>query len=369
MTMRRLRTILALMKKEFLQAFRDRMMLRVIFVAPLVQLLLLGYAVNLDVKLIYTAVFDYDRTELSREYLRSLSAGDYFIVRAPDMPITNVEKGFRENHYNAAVVIPGDFSERLETGESVRVGFWVDGTNANAAGIALGYAGLITQRFNERMTALERPITLHRKFLYNPEAKTIYFMVPAIVATLLTSITVMLTSMAIVREREMGTLEQVMVTPISTPVFILGKTLPFAVLGFIEISAALAFGIAWFKIPFVGSPALLYILAFLYLFTTLGIGMFISTISHTQQQAMFFAWFFSIFTILTSGFFTPVENMPAVVRYITKVNPLQYFMKIVRGIIMKGAGAGDLYPEILALVAFGVIVFGFSWIRFSKRTK
>jgi ABC-2 type transport system permease protein len=367
--MRRMRTILALMKKEFLQVLRDKMMLRVIFVAPLFQLLILGYAVNLDVKLIYTAVFDHDRSELSREYLRSFSAGDYFIIKAPEKLLTRAEQGFRENRYNAALVIPEDFSERLETARGVRVGFWVDGTNANAAGVALGYAGLITQRFNERMTPLERPLTLHKRFLYNPEAKSIYFMVPAIVATLLTSITVMLTSMAIVREREMGTLEQVMVTPITTPVFILGKTIPFAILGFIEITVALAFGIAWFKIPFIGSPVLLYTLAFVYLFTTLGVGMFISTISQTQQQAMFFGWFFSIFTILTSGFFTPVENMPAVVRYITKANPLQYFMKIVRGIIMKGAGVGDLYPEILAMLVFGVVIFGFSWIRFSKRTK
>ncbi|MFH1311595.1 MAG: ABC transporter permease [Candidatus Eisenbacteria bacterium] len=363
------RTVLALVKKEFLQVFRDKMMLRLIFIAPLFQLLLLGYAVNLDVRLIYTAVFDRDRTEISREFLRSFSADDYFVIEAPNIPVTQIEDGFRENRYNAALVIPEDFSERLEAGQEARVGFWVDGTNANAAGIAIGYAGLITQKFNERMTPLERPITLHKKFLYNPEAKTIYFMVPAIVATLLTSITVMLTSMAIVREREMGTLEQVMVTPISTPAFIMGKTIPFAILGFIEITVALAFGIAWFKIPFVGSPLLLYSLAFVYLFTTLGVGMFISTISHTQQQAMFFGWFFSVFTILTSGFFTPVENMPKAVRYITLANPLQYFMKIVRGIIMKGAGISDLYREIGAMLVFGALIFTFSWIRFSKRAK
>jgi ABC-2 type transport system permease protein len=358
----------ALVKKEFRQILRDKMMLRVILIAPLFQLLVLGYAVNLDVKLIYTAVFDQDRTETSREFLRSFAAGEYFVLEAPDIPVTSVEEGFRRNRYNAALVIPEDFSERLETGREAPVGLWVDGTNANAAGIAIGYAGLITQRFNERTTSLERPVTLHKKMLYNPEAKTIYYMVPAIVATLLTSITVMLTSMAIVRERDMGTLEQIMVTPISTPAFIFGKTIPFAILGFIEITIALALGMAWFRVPFVGSPVLLYSLAFVYLFTALGVGMFISTISHTQQQAMFFGWFFSIFAILTSGFFTPVENMPAVVRYITLANPLQYFMKIVRGIIMKGAGVRDLYPEIAAMFIFGALIFTFSWIRFSKRT-
>jgi ABC-2 type transport system permease protein len=367
--MGRRRTVLALVKKEFLQVLRDRMMVRLIFVAPLLQILLLGYAVNLDVRLIYTAVFDNDRTEVSREFLRSFSADNYFVLEAPDIPITRAEEGFRENRYNAALVIPEDFSKLLGDGKEARVGFLVDGTNANAAGIAIGYAGLITQKFNERVTPIERPIEIHKKFLYNPEAKTIYFMIPGIVATLLTTITVMLTSMAIVREREMGTLEQVMVTPISTPAFILGKTIPFAILGFIEITVALAFGIAWFKIPFVGSPLLLYSLAFVYLFTTLGVGMFISTISHTQQQAMFFGWFFSIFAILTSGFFTPIENMPTVVRYITLANPLRYFMKIARGVIMKGAGAADLYPEIAAMFIFGAVIFSLSWIRFSKRTK
>jgi ABC-2 type transport system permease protein len=363
------RTVFALVKKEFRQIFRDRVMLRLIFLAPILQLLLLGYAVDLDVKLIYTAVFDDDRTSLSREFLRSFSAGDYFIIEAPDMPVTHAEAGFRENRYDAVLIVPKDFSRRLETGGQTNVGLLVDGTNANAAGVALGYAGLITERFNKRILGLEQPLSMRKKFLYNPEAKSVYYMVPGIVATLLTTITVILTSMAIVREREMGTLEQLMVTPITAPAFIMGKTLPFALLGFIEITVALAFGIAWFHLPFEGSPLLLYGLAFVYLFTTLGVGMFISTVSRTQQQAMFFAWFFSIFTILTSGFFTPIENMPEAVRYITLANPLRYFMRITRGIIMKGAGAGDLYPEIIAMFVFGAVIFTFSWVRFSKRVK
>ena len=179
--------------------------------------------------------------------------------------------------------------------------------------------------------------------------------------------TVLLTSMAIVREREVGTLEQLMVTPISIPALILGKTIPFAVLGYIEMSVALAVGVFWFKIPFAGSWTLLYGLSFIYLFTSLGVGMFISTVTKTQQQAMFFAWFFSIFTILTSGFFIPIANMPTVVQYLTYMNPLRYFMIIVRGIMMKGATFDILYPEILAMIIFGIVVFAFAWLRFSKR--
>ena len=363
------RTILAIIKKEFYQIRRDKNMIRLIFLMPLVQLFVLGYVVGTDVKLIYTAVYDHDRSSLSREYVRSFSPGDYFITDASDIPLLEADKGFKKDRYNAVLVIPKDFSKSLQKGKTVQVGFMVDGTNAYSAAITIGYANLITGQFNQRITGLSQPISLEQKMLYNPQGESVYFMVPAIVALLLTMVTAMLTSMAIVREREIGTLEQLMVTPITTPALILGKTIPFAIIGFVEFSVALLVGIVWFKIPFVGSWVLLYALAFIYLFTTLGTGMFISTITHTQQQAMFFTWFFTIFAILTSGFFTPIANMPQSVQYITYLNPLRYFMKIVRGIIMKGASLDVLYPEAIAMVIFGVVIFGLSWMRFSKRVK
>jgi ABC-2 type transport system permease protein len=325
--------------------------------------------VNFDVKRIRTALYDYDRSRLSREFARSLSVGDYFVLEETDIPLTAVDLGFKANRYSAALVIPVDFSRRLEEGKSTTVGFLVDGTNANSAGIALGYAGVITQRFNERQIAFSSPIGLRQKVLYNPDVRSVNYMVPGVVAILLTMVTVLLTSMAIVREREMGTLEQVMVTPISARAFILGKTMPFAILAFAEISLALAVGILWFRIPFAGSWPLLYGTAFIFLFTTLGVGMLISTVSTTQQQAMFFAWFFSLFTIMTSGFFTPIENMPVVVRYITLLNPMRYFMKVIRGIMMKGAGVDTLYPDIIAMLVFSAAIFTISWRRFSKRIR
>ena len=362
-----MRALRALVKKEFRQVFRDPVMLRLIFVAPILQIILLGYAVNFDVKEIRTALYDHDRSRLSREFVRSFSVGDYFILERTEVPLTDVEQGFKENRYSAALVIPEDFSECLEEGRSTTVGFWVDGTNANSAGIAIGYAGVITQTFNERHTQMSHPISMRQKVLYNPEVRSVNYMVPGVVAILISLVTVMLTSMAIVREREAGTFEQVMVTPISARAFILGKTIPFALLAFVEISVALAVGILWFGIPFAGSWALLYALAFVFIFTTLGVGMLISTVSTTQQQAMFFAWFFSLFTIMTSGFFTPIANMPRVVQYITLLNPMRYFMKVIRGIMMKGAGVDTLYPEILAMAAFSAIIFTISWVRFSKR--
>jgi ABC-2 type transport system permease protein len=363
------RTILALMKKEFLQVLRDRNMLRMIFIMPIVQLFLLGYVASTDVKLISTAVYDDDRSELSREYVRSLSAGEYFITDAPNIPLLEAERGFKENRYDAALVIPHDFSKRLQESKQVDVGFIVDGTNANSASIALGYASVITRQFNERVTGFSPPITLRQRRLYNPEGESVYFMVPGIVALLLTMITMLLTSMAIVREREIGTLEQLMVTPISTPALILGKTIPFALIGFLELSVALFLGVTWFRIPFAGSWALLYLLSFLYLFTTLGTGMFISTISTTQQQAMFLSWFFAIFAIMTSGFFAPIANMPRSIQYLTYLNPLRYFMATVRAIMMKGASFDVLHPQVIAMVIFGVAIFTFSWLRFSKRVK
>lgn len=364
-----MRTITALIRKEFLQVFRDRNMLRLIFIAPIIQLLVLGYAINIDVRNFYTAVYDYDRSDLSREFVRSLSAGDYFVVTATDLPVLAVDRGFMQNRYNAALIIPEDFSRRIGTGRPVTAGLLVDGTNANSAGIAIGYASVIADQFNRRVTGKKPPIAMRQRVLYNPEAESVYFMVPGIVAVLLTMITTMLTSMAIVREREMGTLEQLMVTPIPTPALILGKIVPFAILGYIEMSVALAIGILWFGIPFAGSPVLLYALSFVYLFTTLGLGMFISTVTKSQQQAMFFAWFVMIFALLTSGFFTPISNMPEAVQYLTYLNPLRYFMTIVRGIMMKGAGMDILYPQVAALIAFGLIIFTLSTLRFSKRIR
>jgi ABC-2 type transport system permease protein len=362
-----LRSVLALVRKEFYQVRRDRIMLRLIFIMPIIQIVLLGYVVSTDVKLIRVSVHDLDRTELSRDYVRALTAGKYFVVRPVTIPMLDGEAGFRKNLYDAELIIPEDFSRSLRNLMQADVGFIVDGSNANQAAIAVGYAATITEQFNERLAGARPPLGLRLKRVYNPEGESVYYMVPGIVATLLTMITVLLTAMAIVREREMGTLEQLMVTPISTPALILGKTIPFALIGFVEMSIALAFGILWFKIPFVGSWALLYGLAFVFLLTTLGVGMLISTVTRTQQQAMFFSWFFSLFAILTSGFFTPISNMPRVVQYITYANPLRFFLAIVRGIIMKGASIDSLYPEVISLVVFGAIVFGFSWVRLSKR--
>jgi ABC-2 type transport system permease protein len=298
-----------------------------------------------------------------------MSVGNYFIPSQSPVPLLESEENLRTGDKNVNLIIPNDFSEGLRNSKPVMIGFVADGANANSASIATGYANLIAFQFSERLSRSAFPVVLRQRILYNPEGESVYHIVPGIVAVLLTMVTTLLTAMAIVRERERGTLEQLMVSPIPIPALILGKIIPFAALGYIEFSIALALGVAWFKIPFVGSWPLLYGLSLLFVLTTLGVGMLISTMTNTQQQAMFFTWFFTIYAILMSGFFIPIENMPFFVQKLTYLNPLRYFMIIVRGIMMKGAGLESLRTEVLALVIFAVSMFSFSWMRFQKRAK
>lgn len=364
-----IQSIIALVIKELHQIKRDRILLRVIFVMPIVQMMVLSYAISTDVKYVYMRVYDFDRRELSREFVRSMSVGDYFVPVEAEASLLESEENLRSGEANVNLIIPHDFSERLLSARPAALGLVVDGSNANSASIAMGYANLMAFRFNERLAGASSPITLRQQVLYNPEGESVYHIVPGVVAVLLTMVTTMLTSMAIVRERERGTLEQLMVSPMPVPALILGKTIPYAVIGYVEISFALALGILWFDIPFVGSWPLLYGLTFIYVITTLGVGMLVSTVTNTQQQAMFFTWFFAIFAILMSGFFIPIDNMPSVVQKLTYLNPLRYYMTIVRGIMMKGAGLESLRFEALALVIISLATFSFSWMRFSKRVE
>lgn len=367
------RGYLGLIRKEFIQVRRDPNMLRIIFLMPIIQLLLLGYAVNTDVKQLNIDIYDFDRSTHSREFVRSFEAGDHFtptelVGRTETPPVWDLSERFKSNETQLALIIPPDFSEKLTGGDNVTVGLIADGSDANAARAGLGYAAQIVRKFSLRVTDREMPVEIRHKFLYNPELESVYYMVPGIVATLLTMVTTMLTAMGIVRERESGTLEQISVTPISGHIFLAGKITTFALLGLLEMGLALTVGILWFGIPFAGSVWFLTWVSALYLLTTLGMGTFFSTITSTQQQAMFLSWFFSVFAILTSGFFSPISNMPGWMQNITLINPMRYFMEIVRGIMMKGSGPSDLMPSILAIAIYGVTIFTLAASRFKKRT-
>jgi ABC-2 type transport system permease protein len=344
-----------------------------LFVMPLVQLLLMGYAVNTDVKRLQLDVYDYSQSAESRQLVEAFKAGDYFVpvnrsLEAEQAPLWQLEDRFLTKEAEMAVIIPQDFSEKIVSGEPAEISWIADGSDANAARMGLGYAGQIVRTFSNNITGRKPNIELRYDYLFNPEAESRYFMVPGIVATLLTMLTLMMTSMAIVRERELGTLEQVMVTPISTITFMMAKITAFTILSMIIMGMSLQFGLWWFSIPFAGSHLLLFGMSLLYLMSTLGLGMFVSTITSTQQQAMFLAWFFSIFTMLTSGYFTPIANMPGWLQNVTLINPMRYYIEIVRGIVLKGAGLSDFYPSLIGMTIFGLVIFTFSTLRFHKRT-
>jgi ABC-2 type transport system permease protein len=366
------RAFVGLLRKEFIQIFRDKFMLRLIFIMPVLQLLVLGYAINTDVKRIPLDVYDYDQSPLSRQLEQALRAGNYFVASErltalEETPLWDLDQRFKNGYAEMAIIIPPHFSERLTVKDSVTIGLVADGSDANGARTGLGYASQIVRTFSKQVTGIEPPLTIHSTFMFNPESESKYFMIPGVVVTLLTMISMMLTAMAIVREREMGTLEQVLVTPMHPVVLLMGKVSAFAIVSLLEMCIALAVGMLWFGVPFAGSPALLFLLAGLYLLTTLGLGMFVSTVTSTQQQAMFMVWFLSIFTMLTSGFFTPISNMPHWLQQVTIANPMRYFLVIVRGIIMKGATLTDLWPNVVALMVFGITLFAFSALRFHKR--
>ncbi len=373
-----MKRIIHIVRKEFRQVFRDPHMLRVIFVVPIIQLFILGYAITTDIKNLDLVVCDFDRSSISRDLVHRFSHYEYFNIEQPGCVIGEVEDYLQRGQADLAFVIPQDFGKELETNSGPELQLLVDGQNSNAGVIAMGYANRILLQFmRDRVEqGLARRPTLARevrmiepvsRMWYNPELKSVYYMIPGIISVLLLIITTLLTSMAIVKEREIGTLEQLMVTPIKPWQLIAGKTIPFALLGFLEAGIALTFGVLWFNIPVVGSVGVLALLAAAYILTTLGLGILVSTMVSTQQQALFICWFILITSILLSGFFYPIENMPGWVQIITLVDPLRYFIEILRELMLKGAGLDVLWPELLALFIIGLSVFSMAVLRFHKR--
>ncbi len=373
-----MRGVLHLVRKELRQVFRDPGMLRIIFIVPLFQLFILGYAITFDVKNIKMIVIDRDMTSASRSLIDRFTNNEHFVVRRIADPGNGIERYLRRGEAVFALVIPRYFGRDLESGGSPQVDILLDGTNSNTAGIALGYCNRILFRFISDRVALGlarvpaimrnlRVVEPETRVWYNPELKSVYFMVPAIVSILLLIITMLLTGLAIVKEREMGTLEQLLVTPLRPWQIIAGKTIPFALLGLADMALATTIGVLWFHIPVLGNVALLALLSFAFILTTLGLGVLISTLASTQQQALFITWFFLQMFMILSGIFYPIENMPRPVQMITLVNPVRYIVAINRELFLKGAGIGALWPELRALLIIGVCVFSFATLRFHKR--
>lgn len=373
-----MRTIFHIIVKEFLQLRRDRRMLTLSFMAPVLQLILLGYAATTDIKSIPMLVCDQDKTSTSRELITQFTNSGYFVVDYEVQSLNEVDHYIENGHAWMALVIPPKFANDLLGRRTARVQLLADGSDANSANISLGYASQIIAKYSRSIVAevLKRTPQVLKparvmpevRVWYNPDLKSRNFMVPGVVALVLMIITMTLTSLAIVKEKEIGTLEQLLVTPIKPYQLILGKFLPFVIIGAVDVTLVLTVAQFWFDVPMRGSVPLLYGLSGLLVLTTLGLGLFVSTISKTQQQAMMTAQFFIFMPfIFFSGFTFPIENMPTIIQYFTYLIPLRYFIVIIRGIFLKGIGIAELWPQALALLIFGVAILTLSVLRFRKR--
>jgi len=363
--------------KEFLQGFRDPRMKGVIFIAPIVQLLLFGYAVSTDVRNVPTAVYDLDQTRQSRELLSRFFASGYFQPKEYVTHVSQIRNLIDHGKVSAAIQINRGFASVLASHQKTPIQVIVDGTDSNTATVTIAYAAQIVRDYNRDLeleatglpegTALSRGIDLRNRTWFNINLESRMFYLPGVIALIGMLITLMLTSMAIVREREIGTMEQLMVSPLRPIELILGKLLPFALIALFDMILITAVAVFWFEVPIKGNLFLLLVSMLLFLLPSLGIGLFISTISTTQQQAMMTTFFFFFPANLLSGFAFPIENMPEIVQWITYANPLRYFLAIIRGIFLKGIGVNLLWPQMVALGALGIIVLGLSALRFAKR--
>jgi ABC-2 type transport system permease protein len=369
--------------KELRQALREPRMRVMLFGPPLVQLIVFGYAVNLDVDNAAMAWMDQDLTPQSRELLAGFEGSGRFRVLARPESHVEMERLLDRGDVAVAVHVPPGFARDLERGRTAPVQILVDGTNSNTASLVSSYAGEIVARYSAgalakqqktRMMARASPMDLglpevsaRSRVWFNPDLRSRNYFVPGVMVNIIMLVTLTLTALAIVREKEIGTMEQLMVTPIRPIELMLGKTLPFAIVGLLDVALVTGAALAIFRIPFQGSALVLLVSAMLYLLTTLGAGLFISTISHTQQQAMMATTFFALPAFMLSGFAFPIRNMPEAVQWATYLNPLRYFMEIVRGVFLKGTGVEVLWPQMLALAVFGAAVMYLSAARFHKR--
>lgn len=376
--------ILILMWKEFLELRQDPRLAGVILVAPILQLTMLGYAATTDVRDVPVVVVDGDRSTHSRALVERFVASPYFIVVDEFLSPNEVDAALASGRAWLGVVVPMGFGAALDgsgPANARTVQVLADGTDANSSGVALAYASGLVSEFNAALVAEQRlvgggaaggtagGIQGDVRVWYNPQLVSKDFMVPGVLALLLMLITSNLSAMGIVRERELGTLEQLNVTPLGRFELIMGKLLPYGVLGFIDVLLVMAVAVFWFEVPLLGSPALLLSASVVYLLCTLGLGLFISTISSTQQQAMMTStFFFLVPMIYLSGFIFPIENMPVAIQWITTLIPLRYYLVIVRGIFLKGVGFDLLWPQFAALGAWGLTVLVLAAAR-SRKTE
>jgi|Deesub1362A_J573_1020465.scaffolds.fasta_scaffold03633_3 ABC-2 type transport system permease protein len=370
--------LLSLIRKEFIQIARDPRTLILAIWIPIMQLLLMGYAATTDVRNVPMAVLDQDRSPASRRLLEAFRAADYFVIALDVQSLDELRAALDDGSARAGLIIPPDYALRLNAGQSASIAIVLDGSDPSVGSTALNAAHLIASEHSTRIlqsrlnrlggqTLLQPPIEAHTQVWYNPDMVSAYFMVPGVIAQILYSLTSVLTASAVVRERERGTIEQLIVTPIRPWELIVGKTVPYVLLAFLNTLEVLALGSFIFDVPIRGELSMILLLSGLFLLTGLGIGLLASTVANTQQEAMMSVFMTMLPTIFLSGFFFPLEAMPKVLQWISYLVPMRYFLVIIRSLTIKGVSASALTDEIIALTLFAVAILGLAVMRFRKR--
>lgn len=377
--------ILHIVKKEFRQTLREPRMRAILIGPPVLQMIIFGYAVNLDVERVRLAWMDPDHSARSRELRQRFEASPYFEVTVVARDEREAERLLDRGEAQAVVrVLPG-FGAGVARGAQQDVQVLLDGANSNSAAIIASYANGVIAAYNRELLRAQQmrklvgrtrdgPVRMtmpgvraETRIWFNPELKSRFFFVPGVIVNIILLVTLMLTALSVVREKEIGTMEQIMVTPIRPIELMLGKTIPFALVGLFDMALVTTVALLLFRVPFRGSFLLLFAASVLFLLTTLGAGLFLSTISATQQQAMISSFFFFQPAFMLSGFTFPIRNMPEVIQWLTLLNPMRYFMDVVRGVFLKGSGVDILWPQLLMMAIFGSLIIWFSALRFRKR--
>jgi ABC-2 type transport system permease protein len=373
MTVHRLRSMIW---KEFIQMRRDRATVAMMLGIPVIQLLVFGFAIHMDVRHLPMAVYDESRTQESRDLIQKLTATDNFVVARQANSYPEATRLIDTGTVRAAIVIPVDYARRLKRGRPATAQLLVDASDPNTSQNAIAAAQLVGQRKNVEILAARSgtklrtetpPVDIRVRPLYNPALKSSIFIVPGIIGMILSITMMIITSMSVVREREQGTLEQLIVTPITRGEIMIGKIAPYVLVGYVQLTAVLALGHFIFSVPIRGSLLVIYAVTFLFITANLGLGLFISTLAKTQAQSMQGSYFFFLPNVLLSGFMFPREGMPHVAREVGLLFPLTYYLQILRGVILKGENFLDVLPQTLMLLLLALVFFGFSVKRFQKR--
>jgi len=367
----------AILIKEFKQIFRDPRMKTIIFISPLIQIILFGYSANRDITYVPTAIFDRDNTKESRDLLRKFTYSKYFV------PVRYLTEDKQENEVldkgqvSLVIRIDRGFGRDLKAGKQADIQLIFDGTDSNTAMVVMSYVNTIISNYQQELfkdradTAgfinTVPSVDLRDRAWFNGNLISRNYYLPGVISTIVTVMSLLLSAMAIVKEKEIGTMEQLTVSPLKPLELIIGKLLPFAVIALIQVTLITILGVLWFQIPLRGNLFFLLFATCIYRFTTLGIGLFISTISATQQEAMMSVFLFYMPAVLLSGFAYPISNMPLVIRWSTFINPLRYFMVVIRSVFLKGVGIEVLWTQLVPLLFIGLTVITLSYLRFRKR--